>query len=250
MNHLNEEQLVLHYYGEPGDAPPVEAHLAECQSCRAAYQSLQCLLNTVDVTVPQRPEDYGAQVWQRLNLPLHRPQARFWLLPRNWAMAAAAAVLLVAAFLAGRWQRPASPPPQVAVTGRLRERVLLVALGDHLERSQMILVELANATPELGRGGGRLDISYERSAAEDLLEANRLYRQTAQRTGDAAAANILDDLERTLLEIAHSPSNVSQTQLADLRKQIEDQGILFKVRIFGSRVREREAPVSAANRNL
>ena len=116
--------------------------------------------------------------------------------------------------------------------------MLLVAVGDHLERSQMVLVELANAGASQERP---LDISYEQRAAEDLLESNRLYRQTAASTGDVATASMLEELERVLLEIAHSPSAVSEKQLDELRKEIEDRGILFKVKVFGTQVEQREA---------
>jgi hypothetical protein len=142
--------------------------------------------------------------------------------------------LVVAAFFVGHaWQKPALK--QMAMDPGVRERVLLVAVGDHLERSQMILVELANAGAP---AAGHLDISYEQQTAEDLLESNRLYRQTAATNGDVATAALLEELERVLLEIAHSPSEVSAHQLEELRKQIEDRGILFKVKVFGSRVEQ------------
>ena len=64
-------------------------------------------------------------------------------------------------------------------------------------------------------------------------------------TGDAATAALLEDLERVLLEIAHSPSAVSAKQLEDLRKQIEDRGILFKVKVFGTQVEQRQAAQNA-----
>ena len=85
-------------------------------------------------------------------------------------------------------------------------------------------------------------------AAEDLLESNRLYRQTAANTGDVATAALLDDLERVLLEIAHSPSEVSEKQLDELRKQIEDRGILFKVKVFGSQV-EHQVETDSGNKS-
>jgi hypothetical protein len=153
--------------------------------------------------------------------------------------AATMAVLIIGAFLAGRtWQKPSAhlmAGRQAGSDPGVRERVLLVAVGDHLERSQMVLVELANAGAP---AAGRLDISYEQRTAEDLLESNRLYRQTAATNGDVATAALLEDLERVLLEIAHSPSEVSARQLEELRKQIEDRGILFKVKIFGSQVEQ------------
>lgn len=253
MNHLTEEQLILYYYGEAGEGRGMEAHLASCEDCRSAYQTLQRVLNTVDLApLPSLAEEYGTEVWERLEPRLDRRRSaswRRWLAPRRWAAAVAFAAMLVAAFLAGRWH-PAPAPPRVetaAASGsQVRERVLLVALGDHLERSQLMLIELANAEPAGGKRKGKLDISFERNAAEDLLESNRLYRLTAQKTGNLAAASVLDDLERVLLEIAHSPEHVSPAQFQELRKQIEDQGILFKVKVFGSRVRELESPSKTA----
>ncbi len=242
MNHLNEEQLVLHYYGE--ESANVDEHLSVCESCREAYQVLQRVLNSVDsLPVPERGADYEAHVWQLIEQRLERKRSwgiRWW---KPLVVAVAMAALIIGAFVAGR--RGQKPPQVVAVDGQARERVLLVAVGDHLERSQMILVELTNAgAPK----NGHLDITYEQHAAEELLESNRLYRQTAANSGDAATAALLDDLERVLLEIAHSPSAVSEKQLDELRKQIEDRGILFKVKVFGSQV-EHQVETDSGNKS-
>jgi hypothetical protein len=236
MNHLNEEQLVLYYYGE-AESAGVEEHLGGCESCRDAYHTLQRVLNSVDsLPVPERAPDYEAHVWRAVErqIPRRRSFAK-WFEWKPLAVAASIAAMVVAAFFAGR--NVQKPVQIVKADPQMRERVLLVAVGDHLERSQMILVELANAgTPK----GGSLDISYEQRAAEDLLESNRLYRQTAASAGDMATATLLEELERVLLEIAHGPSAVSAKQLEDLRRQIEDRGILFKVKVFGTQVEERE----------
>jgi hypothetical protein len=85
-----------------------------------------------------------------------------------------------------------------------------------------------------------VDISDERARAEELLDDNRLYRQTAHTTGDTGVASVLDDLERVLIEIAHSPAELSSDQWEQLRQEIRDRGLLFKVRVIGSQVRERE----------
>lgn len=243
MNHLNEEQLVLFYYGESGETAAVESHIAECEACRAEFRALQLVLNTVDsAPVPERGPEYGAQVWQRLRPRLsgRRRHSFTW-----WIWAPAMAALVIGAFLAGRMSNrgilPGTRPTVVATRSqnneKIRERILLVAVGDHLERSQMVLAELSNA-PE---GKGKLDISDEREMAADLLDDNRLYRQTARNTGDTAVASVLDDLENVLLEIAHSPSELSSRQLDELRQQIQERGLLFKVRVLGTRVREQES---------
>src|SRR3984957_7335760 len=148
------------------------------------------------------------------------------------------AALLLGAFLAGSlWQGAGGPGiGKNQNNQQMRERILLVAVGDLLERAQMVLAELDNA-PD---GKSKLDISGERRMAQDLLDDNRLYRQTARTTGDNSMASVLDDLERVLLEIAHSPSEISSEQLNDLREQIESRGLLFKVRVLGSEARDSE----------
>ena len=242
MNHLSEEQLILHYYGEEGETLTVERHLEECGECRAAYGGLQRVLNVVDsLPVPDRSADYGARVWQRIE---HRIPGRrgFWTFPMPWRWAAAGAAfagLLVAAFFAGRFYTPGrGTSRQIMANGndsQTRERILLVAVGDYLERSQMVLIELANANPR-----HPLDITDQQERAADLVSESRLYRQTAVHTGDTHVANVLDDLDRVLLEIAHAPSRLSPEQVEDFRRRLQADGILFKIRVLGSNVRSQE----------
>jgi hypothetical protein len=238
MNHLTEEQLVLYYYGEGDGSPAVRAHLDACELCRAEYAGLQRVLNVVDsAPVPERDANYGAQVWNRLQPALgwKRPRGLSWWPASRWAAAAVVATLVMAAFLAGRYYPKAQPGTQTANAGQVRERILLVAVGDHLERSQTVLLEVVNARP-----GQPLDVASERDRAGDLVAENRLYRQTAARTGDTRVASVLDDLEPVLLEIAHGPDRLTPEQVENLRQRIEGDGILFKVRVVGSTVRHRE----------
>jgi hypothetical protein len=247
MNHLSEEQLVQFRYGDAEDPAAIEKHLAACAQCHAEYETLERVLAAVDAApIPERDEFYGARVWRNIEprLPERRSfDWRAWLAPRRWAPAVAVAALVVMAFVIGRfWPRPQPEPLNASISQPVRERILLVALGDHLDRSQMLLLELVNAGPEKD-GAARVDISSEQARAQDLVSANRLYRQTALRSGnssDKAVANLLDELEPVLLEIAHSPSEMTSQQFESIRKRIEDRGLLFRVRVVGSDVRERE----------
>jgi hypothetical protein len=237
-SHISEEQFVLFYYGESAESAGIESHMAECEACRSGFRALQLVLNTVDsAPVPERNGEYGKTVWAHLEKQLASRKRRSFL--QWWIWAPALAALLLTAFFAGRFSHKIDP--QIATNQQIRERILLVAVGDHLERSQMVLAELTNAAD----GKGKLDISDERQTAEQLLDDNRLFRQTARSTGATAVASVLDDLERVLLEISHSPSEVSNDQLDELRQEIESRGLLFKVRVLGSQVREQESkPVS------
>ncbi|MCL4523508.1 MAG: hypothetical protein M1453_14985 [Acidobacteria bacterium] len=249
MNHLNEEQLILYHYGEEAYREAAERraaseHLAACDNCRASYAALQRVLAAVDAApVPERAEEYGSEVWARLRPRLEGAPGKeslrgwnWWLAPQRWALAGAMAVLLIVAFFVGRVTRE-EPPTSAAISPQARERILMVAVGEHLERSQMVLVELSNAP-----SNGKVDISSEQHMASELVGENRLYRQTAMNAGEAGVASVLDELERVLVEVANSPSEVSSKQMESLRKRIESQGILFKVRVIGSEVRERAKP--------
>jgi hypothetical protein len=228
--HPPEDDLVLHHYGEDGGE--VGAHLLACAECRRTYDALvQALALVGDGGAPEPGPDYGPAVWQRLR---PRLAARPSMTRRAWPFAALAASLLLA-FVLGRVSREGEVrQAQAPIPGHVRERILLVAVGEHLERSQLVLVELENAS-----GNGTVDISAERAWAQQLLPANRLFRQAATGAGEPGVVGLLEDLERVLVEVAMSPDEVPTPELEAIRQRMEEQGILFKMRVLGSRMRER-----------
>jgi hypothetical protein len=254
-NHISHDDLILHYYGEVAGAAKAtaEEHLRNCAECNAEFAKLGQVLNAVNedtFPVPPRADEFEARVWASIKPQLqeHRQAGwKAWFAPQRLVWAGALAAVIVVAFLAGRVSKP---PQQIATqTGqdgeKVRERIVLVAVGDHLEKSQMMLVELVNAEP--GKGG--FDISSEQERARDLLTANRLYQQSAQRVGDPAVNKVLDDLERVLVEVANSPTDLNRQQLAELQQQIESQGLLFRVRVLESKVNSKvkeQAPAKPA----
>ena len=140
------------------------------------------------------------------------------------------AASLAAAFTLGRrW--PAAPEEDT----RGPERVLLVAVGDHLERSEMLLLEIVNAPDD-----APLDIGPERAHAEELVGASRLYRAAATRAGEPGVASVLEELERLLVDVAHRPAELSAAEREGLVRRIESRGLLFKVRVLGYQVREKQ----------
>jgi len=256
VRHLNEQELIEYRYGDAADTTAVADHLHECAECGKAYEALERVLAAVDaLPVAEPAADYETQLWRALAPRLATRRRGFdwsawreWLAPRRLAPIGAVAMLILGAFLAGRyWHRQdhevnvagnaSQPAPQ-----QVRERILLVAVGDHLDRAQTVLLEISNAEPDAeGKASSKaeVDISQEQQRAENLLAANRIYRQTAEHSGDSTVANVLDELEPVLLEIVHSPSKVTGTELAELQKRIADQGLLLKVRVLDSSVRDK-----------
>ena len=83
------------------------------------------------------------------------------------------------------------------------------------------------------------DFADAQDQAQDLLDSNRLYRSSSTKTAkDPAVQHTLDELERVLVEIANSPQDVSQQDIDRLQKSIESQGLLFKVRVIDSKLKE------------
>ena len=75
------------------------------------------------------------------------------------------------------------------VSEAARERILLIAVGHHLEKSERVLIELLNSN-----GSGEIDLAGQRERAERLATDNRLYRRSAGQSGERAIAGLLEVL--------------------------------------------------------
>jgi hypothetical protein len=267
MKHVSEEELIGYREGDDAERDAITVHLEECAECRAELARLNTELRAVfaaldTLAVPDPGAEFGEQVWNRIapQLVPRRPPLRVasagaawwrdWFSPRHLLAAAAVAALVVVAFFAGRGTKPVAEPEIASAGGEsMREKVLLLAVGEHLGRSEMMLTELSNT--EANRGKEKLiDISAEQKRAEDLLRENRLYRQTALEQGDTAVASVLDELERVLLDVSHTPDQVSGAQLLAIQQRIEADGILFKVRVVGQQLEQRQRATPAGSNGL
>jgi len=243
MKHMTEEELIAYREGVAEPRAVVSEHLAACEECRGELQRIEAVLAALDtLPVPDPGADYGRQVWREIAPRLAEKPVRWWqawMEPRRLAGAGAIVALIVAAFVAGRFTNRASTGDNIANKEQVRERILVVAVGEHLGHSERMLVELSNASPSDSKQK-EIDISAEQRRAEDLLQENRLYRQTALQEGDAGLASVLDELERVLLDVAHSPGEVTPAQLETIQKKIEGRGILFKVRVVNKELQQRQ----------
>jgi len=245
VGHPGEDELVLLFYGDadPDTEARLTAHLEDCAECQPVWQDIRATLNAVDVAaVPEPPSDFERVVWAKVQRALDDippPQPAWWS-PRLWLPAGALAALLLVTFVASRgWPSNGDAAPieaqnTVADTSQ-PERALLVAMDDHLQQSELLLVEVMNAPDDdVVRTG------FDRAMADDLLASGRLYRQTATHTGHEQLAAMLDDLESVLVEIARSPDELKGEGLHALRSRIEQDDLLFKVRVVKDEIHERQ----------
>jgi hypothetical protein len=252
-SHYSDDELILHFYGESSNPASIHAHLALCRDCCAEYEAIARTLTMVAApATPGRGDLYGLEVWQRIRplLPPPDPWSRLWRMRWSTLTAAAAvAVFTIAAFIAGRYwpsAGPAAPPTRQTPLAQAAgdERALTTALIDHLERSERVLLDLSNADyPDV-------DVSVEQAWAEDLVDANRLYREAAAQAGETTTASVLDDLERTLLDIVHAPATLTPVELEDVRARLDAAALLFKVRVLSNELRERETTPLAPRKTL
>ena len=198
--HLSEEDLVLAYYRDlpAAEQAAAEAHLAACESCRAAGRDLVETLGLVDAVAGRRSAagvragDVGAGAGGAARP--RRAAWRAWFVPR-WAWAAAGAG-------AGRWRRswPAAgrgarhgaPTPSA---DRVRRGVGTGrddARADPARRRRRSLRSLADGAGRAGQRRPAQSLPRRRAGpAADLVSTNRVIRQSAAdagRTSDGRAA--------------------------------------------------------------
>jgi hypothetical protein len=192
--------------------------------------------------IPERGERYGEEVWTRLRWKLGSNRRRL----QGWQVGLAAAAMLVVAFVSGLlWRQRVAEPARAQVTASATpvsnpapqqalqpNPILLVVVADHLDQSERMLLEVANADKNRP-----LDMSEGSKRAEDLVESNRIYRLTAAQRGETRIASLLADLEPVLLELAHSGKSLTPAEVGALQKRIDDKGLLFKVRVVSAQTK-------------
>ncbi|MGA9668369.1 MAG: hypothetical protein WBQ94_04130 [Terracidiphilus sp.] len=243
MNHLTDQELIEYGYGE-GDRAAIEKHFETCADCEKSYSALQLDLAEMKfVEPPTRDASYGDRVWESLEgwLPAYPARKRTWLsggLWRNLSFVAACAGLLACAFLGGRmWERfqtkiaAGNHPAPAQPNARTPQRVVVVVLSDHLDRSERLLVELKHADADSTEM-----VSPLRDEAQRLLAANRICRKNLKQDDDPALATALDHLDRLLAQMANQPGGLNSATISRLQDQMNKDGLLFEVRVLRSRI--------------
>jgi hypothetical protein len=243
MNHLTDQELMEYGYGE-GDRAAIEKHFAACENCEKAYGALQLDLAEMKFEEPPvRDASYGDRVWESLEgrLPAYPARKRSWLgggLWRNLSLAAACAGLVACAFFGGRmWERreakiaSGNHPAQAQPNTHTPQRVVVVVLSDHLDRTERLLVELKHADAD-----NTEMVSPLRDEARSLLPANRICRKNVKREDDPALATALDHLDRLLAEMANEPGGLNSATITRLQDEMNKDGLLFEVRVLRSRI--------------
>jgi hypothetical protein len=258
MNHVSEEQLVEHFYGENSAA--VETHLKSCAQCALAFAVLQDdLAEMKAVDIPMRDDAFGDRVWQSIAPSVAVYEAttaegngrRWSWLGQSWSLggvgrglgyAAACSLLAAGAFFAGRmWEQKQRPQmataTQPAPSGSKQppQRVVVVVLGDHLDQSERLLVELKHADSDSAEM-----IAPMREEARTLLVANGTFREKARQVDDPELAVALKHLEDVLGKLANQKGVPTARSIEELQDEMKSDRLLFEVRVLRSRTPDRQ----------
>jgi hypothetical protein len=236
MKHLSEEEQLEHFYSKGESA--AGRHLEACAECAAGYAALQRDLAALPALEPPvRDASYGDHVWQSIApslLAYEAPKKGWWRagLGRRLSYAAVCALLVMGAFFAGRrWEHRQPPATAGNTPAQPAQRVVVVILSDHLDRSERLLIELKHADADSAEM-----VSPLRDEARSLLTANRICRQEVKQQDDPALAEALDRLEPLLAELANSRGGLNAAVLARLQNEMKSGNLLFEVRVLRSRI--------------
>lgn len=210
MKHPTPEQWSDYLYGElaPVEREQLQAHLAQCASCRAQEEGLRATLASLDSWQVQAPPKRHKHHWTSAWGP-------------GWKWAAAAALLLSTAFAAGRLSRPqvdwAEFQARVAKPleekwrqeALLNQKTQLAAARDLAEAREKMQAELAAKLQQVS------DESLAKAAA---LSHARL-EQLEQLTRSLAA--VRDEDQRKIYTALQTFETQRVSEYRSLREDIE-----------------------------
>jgi len=227
--------ITLDLYGELNerDRAVLDRHVRECRACAAELEYTKKVFKLLDELKPVlAAEPNWERSWQKIHSGISETPAKnkAQLFPRwRWvyASSAIAAVLILGIVIGKYWFTPSQKPVPMASPTTTSPASLQPALSSHLEDIKPMLLEYAHYTA--GEQGAKKIVIDEKTVRGLLIQNLLLKRILAEK--DPAAAELLDDLDLVLKEIANQPSQDQQapSQIKDL---INQRGILFKMEVL------------------
>ncbi len=226
-----KENIILHLYGELSEQETVDlkTHLSTCPDCAREFEYTREVFATLDEIHPHTvPESSTAKNWAavRRGIETQHSQSRPRSIMPRWAFAGAAMMLVfvLGIFLGRQWL---SHDIQTASRQDTGEKYLQYKLRQHIDDLKPIVVEYSNITPG---ESGKDTVLLDREAARSLLIQNLLLRKLLAQS-DPSAAQLLDDVDLVLKEIANLSSEDTDTPVS-IQRLIQDRDILFKMDVL------------------
>ncbi|NQZ12854.1 MAG: hypothetical protein HRT35_37370 [Algicola sp.] len=266
MKQWTNDDLTLFYYDEmpPQQRQALTAQLTDNETLRLEYAELcEWLDSAVAIEVPPPSEQLNQRIMAGIYQQAAQNQAkqtvktansnsnihRFGFLSNwSWGRLAGTALPLVlvvlGTFYLGRLSVDAEQPtaallPEAApVHGETNttapgRRVLLSNLSLHLQSTDRLFTQVSN-----GGAGMAAQIEGRHEAIDDMLALNRIYRRMFEANNDKQLAEVLQQMEQVLLSLKHTSTSPNSQDWDNLRKRIDSNDLLFRLRVTNRAVLE------------
>lgn len=242
----HQEDLILYALGEleGPEREALERALREDAGLRAELDDLRRSLELVSAGAPGEPDpSYWRSFYSRLrpNLdrtPLWRRILNAFIPDSGFRLAGAIGTIAIMFIVAGVviWQFIADHEPaddtvrQSSVIIKRTQGYLQHIIGDHLERTRLLLQDLVNIRSD--GPGAQLLLADTRERGELLLSDNRTYLLAAEREQDEKIQSLLNELDLVLVEIANMQPDSAEYRLPSLKRVIRSKNLLIKIEII------------------
>jgi len=257
-----QDNLVSFLGGElaGSETERIKSHLEICPACRREYGLLEQTFLAADSLNPEMAEavesvDWEAQaetivnaVWEERKprqAAAGKERFRFFALRLRPALAGlllgiiigGAAMYFIFKGSLGRENGGERFFASGDFLDRLDVEIARRETLDYLEKSQYVLLELAQSPAE----GGELRLSDAATReARELLSKKRFLNPQLEKTRMAKAKDICDQIELLFYELAQVNEGLTEAQRAELRTLIEQKNLLLKIKLLKKELQESE----------
>jgi hypothetical protein len=254
--------LVAYLGGEMSerDREDIRCHIETCPACADEVRALERLLESADslgqnmkaalsgIDWDAQAEKIVAAVWNEKARPQREPSPeRAWLFAPRLRPVLAGLLLGImvgaaAMFVVYRTGVLEKPPAEAFFAsneflGRIDQEFARREILDYLEKSQYVLLELAQTQTE--SGDCRLSEAAARETRE-LLSKKRYLNPQLEKARMAKAKAICDQIELLFYELAQVSENLTPAQCRGIQNMIEEKNILLKIKLLKKELQESE----------
>jgi hypothetical protein len=259
------KELAAYIYGELSDMDQrdLESHLDGCPECRRELNLIKRVLNGADTLNPDLDRALQEVDWQalpdrladRILDPRSRPPSgrkagprRFWLQPGMRPVYAALALGVVLGVVLGAWIfRSPQPAPLSAGGGWVVPPAALESMDieiarrstlDYLDRSQYLLLDLVQASPEGASVFWNSDLASRQ--AKELLSKKKYIDQHLDSFHMLKAKAICDQIELLFLELTQISRRLTAAEMAELQNLVQERRLMLKIKLVKKELQESE----------
>lgn len=262
---IHTKDLVAFLYGELDAYTQalIEKHLQTCEGCRKELSSLERIVKDADSLLPDIakamssiewdtvPERIAEFVFDEQQAPVRRSRFRdiFSTLLQSHLKPVYAA-LLVGLFLGSivtflivdmpfsdRVSREGFVVSQEFLD-RVEVEMARRETLDYLEKSQFVLLDFIQASPEESSEVWHQSLSSQR--AKDLLTKKKYINPQLEKFRMSKAKEICDQIEVLFFELTQLSEHLSEEEVVTIQNLIEDKQLLLKIKLLRRELEESE----------